>query len=86
MMEGALRGHFQKGRGKKLVERNQWQLFDPSRPQTVFSAQNWEPFPGMEFTMAMIIPQSSDQIVCPRLNCSSKSYTDVLGGGKIWYV
>ncbi|PVH68040.1 hypothetical protein DL98DRAFT_662356, partial [Cadophora sp. DSE1049] len=83
MMEGALRGHFRDGRGKKLVERNQWQLFDPSSPGTVFSAENWDPFPGMKITMAMIIPQFDDQMVCPRLNCSSKSYTDAPGGGKI---
>ncbi|CZR67156.1 uncharacterized protein PAC_17055 [Phialocephala subalpina] len=83
MMEGALRGHFREGRGKKLVERNQWQLFDPSNPRTIFSAENWEPFPGMKITMAMIIPQYDDQMVCPRLNCSSKSYTEALGGGKI---
>ncbi|PQE06220.1 kinetoplast-associated kap protein [Rutstroemia sp. NJR-2017a BBW] len=83
MMEGALRGKFRKGRGKKLVERNQWQLFDPSSPRAIYSAENWEPFPGMKITMAMIIPQSDDQMVCPRLNCSSKSYTDSLGGGRI---
>ncbi|KAH9212573.1 ankyrin repeat-containing domain protein [Leptodontidium sp. 2 PMI_412] len=83
MMEGALRGHFRKGRGKKLVERNQWQLFDPSSPRNILSAENWEPFPGMKITMAMIIPQSDNQMVCPRLNCSSKSYTDALGGGKL---
>ena len=86
MMEGALRGHFREGRGKKLVERNQWQIFDPSSPRNIFSVENWEPFPGMEITMAMIIPQSDNQMVCPRLNCASKSYTDALGGGKIWYV
>ncbi|OBT58091.1 hypothetical protein VE04_01819 [Pseudogymnoascus sp. 24MN13] len=83
MMEGALRGHFQKGRGKKLVERNQWQLFDPSNPRTIYSAENWEPCPGMKITMAMIISQSNDQIVCPRPICSSKSYTDATGSGKI---
>ena len=86
MMEGALRGHFREGRGKKLVERNQWQLFDPSSPRNIFSVVNWETFPGMEINMAMIIPQSDNQMVCPRLNCASKSYTDALGGGKIWYV
>jgi hypothetical protein len=86
MMEGALRGKFQKGRGKRLVERDQWQLFDSTNPRTVFSAENWEPIPGMKITMAMIIPQSDDMMVCPRLNCASKLYTDALGGGKIWYV
>lgn len=85
MMEGTLRGKFREGRGKKLVERNQWQLFDPSSPRAIYSAENWETFPGMKITMAMIIPQSDDQMVCPQLNCSSKSYTDSLGGGKIWY-
>ncbi|PQE03553.1 kinetoplast-associated kap protein [Rutstroemia sp. NJR-2017a BVV2] len=83
MMEGALRGKFREGRGKKLVERNQWQLFDPSSPRAIYSAENWEPFPGMKITMAMIIPQSDDQMVCPRLNCSSKSYAHSLGGGRI---
>lgn len=85
-MEGAVRGKFKNGRGKKLVERNQWQLFDPSDPRILFSAENWEPVPGMKITMAMIIPQSDDEMVCPRLNCTSKLYTDALGGGKNWYV
>jgi hypothetical protein len=86
MMEGVLRGKFQKGPGKRLVERDQWQLFDSTHPQTVFSAEYWYPKPGMEITMAMVIPQSGSNIVCPRLNCASKQYTDALGGGKIWYV
>jgi hypothetical protein len=84
MMEGAVRGHFREGRGKMLVERNQWQLFDPSNARMVLSAENWEPFPGMKITMAMIIPQFDDEMVCPRLNCSFKIWTDALGGGKIW--
>jgi hypothetical protein len=84
MMEGALRGHFRKGRGSSLVKHGQWQLFNPSKAQTVLSAENWEPIPGMKITMAMIIPQFDDEIVCPRLNCSSKICTDALGGGKIW--
>lgn len=83
MMEGALRGHFREGRGMKLVKNNQWQLFDPSNPRVIFSEENWEPFPGMKITMAMIIPQFDSQMVCPRLNCLSKSYTDAIGGGKI---
>jgi hypothetical protein len=85
-MEGALRGKFKNGPGKKLVERNQWQLFDPSNPRRVFSEENWKPFPRMKITMAMIVPQSDDKMVCPRLKCTSKSYTDAFGGGRNWYV
>ncbi|KAF4626011.1 hypothetical protein G7Y89_g12151 [Cudoniella acicularis] len=83
MMEGIIRGKFQSGRGKVLVERNQWKLFNPANPQNLLSAENWEPLPGMKITMAMIIPQKNEDMVCPRLNCPSKSYRDALGGGKI---
>jgi hypothetical protein len=40
MMEGALRGKFQRGHGKRLVERNQWQLFDPANTSYIFTPTN----------------------------------------------
>jgi hypothetical protein len=36
MMERALRGKFQSGRGKTLVEQDQWQLFDSADPEHIF--------------------------------------------------
>ncbi|KAE8445955.1 hypothetical protein EG329_012734 [Mollisiaceae sp. DMI_Dod_QoI] len=82
MMEGAVRGKFQSGRGRTLVERDQWQLFDSTNTRNIFSPDNWEPIPGMNITMAMIIPQTDDNTFCPKLNCPSNSYTDAIGGGK----
>jgi hypothetical protein len=84
MMEGVLLGKFQSGRGKRLVERGQWQLFDSTNTRNIITANNWEPIPGMKITMAMIIPQTGDMMICPRLSCASKTYNDALGGGKIW--
>jgi hypothetical protein len=84
MIEGLVRGKFRSGRGKSLVERDQWQLFDSTNTKHIFSPENWEPIPGMRITMAMIIPQRSDDMLCPRLNCPSSSYTDASGGGKSW--
>lgn len=84
MMEGALKGKFRKGPGKRLVEKGLWQLFEPSNAQNILSTNNWEPVPGMRITMAMIIPQIDSSILCPRLNCTSNLFTDALGGGKIW--
>lgn len=84
MMEGALRGKFQNGRGKSLVERNRWQLFDSTNTQHIISPVNWEPIPGMKITMAMIIPQNDNIVVCPRLNCISTSFHMAMGGGQVW--
>ncbi|KAH6713055.1 hypothetical protein BKA61DRAFT_68580 [Leptodontidium sp. MPI-SDFR-AT-0119] len=82
MMEGVLRGKFRKGPGKRLVERDMWQLFETSNAQSVLSASNWWPLPGLEITMAMMVPGRDNSLSCPRLNCSSNSFNDTLGGGK----
>jgi hypothetical protein len=84
MMEGAVRGKFLTGPGRALVEKNQWQLLDSTNKWKIFSPNNWDPIPGMNITMAMLVPQKDDSILCPRLNCPSNSYTDAVGGGKIW--
>lgn len=84
MVEGALRGKFRDGRGKALVERNQWQLFDSTNTQHVFYSHNWDPLPGMEITMAMIIPQQDDNFICPKLDCKSNEFKKALAGGQNW--
>ncbi|KAG4438704.1 hypothetical protein IFR05_005831 [Cadophora sp. M221] len=66
---------------KTLVERDMWQLFETSNAQNVLSASNWEPLPGMEITMAMIVPRRDNSLSCPRLNCLSKASQDAPGGG-----
>lgn len=86
MIEGLVQGKFQSGRGKNLVERGHWQLIDSTNTKNIFSPENWEPIPGMKITVAMIIPQRSEDVLCPRFNCPSSSYTDALGGGKNWQV
>lgn len=80
MMGGALRGKFRRGRGKILVDRDQWELFDPANAHHIFTPTNWGPIPGMRITMAMIIPQKDDQMLCPRLGCTSNVNRDGFGG------
>jgi hypothetical protein len=70
-MKGALRGEFQ----TRLYQRTER-----------ISARNWEPLPGIKITKAMIIPQLDNEIICPRLGCSSKIHHNAPAGGKIWFV
>jgi hypothetical protein len=53
MVEGLVRGKFKSGRGKSLVERDQWQLFESTNTKHIFSPENWEPIPGMKITMVI---------------------------------
>jgi len=84
MVEGLLRGKFLHGRGRQFVEENQWQLFDPSDSQKVFSRESWEPIPGMKITMALILQSTYYRMCCPRLDCHSEMYMNATGGGKHW--
>lgn len=84
MVEAVVRARFREGRGKRLVEKNQWQLLDPRNTRRHIDADTWEFIPGMKITMAMVIPQIDQNMRCLRPGCPSTAYLKAPGDGSIW--
>ncbi|KAF4613369.1 hypothetical protein G7Y89_g15518 [Cudoniella acicularis] len=83
MVEAVIRARFQEGRGKRLVEKGQWQLLDARNTRKDIDKSSWEYIPGMNITMVIIIPQINGKICCPRPDCLSTAYLKAPGGGNI---
>jgi hypothetical protein len=80
MLEAVVKAKFRKGRGKRLVEKDQWKLLDLRNTRHSINAITWEFIPGMRVTMAMIIPQIDKDMRCPCPGCPSTSYLKTVGG------
>ena len=80
-----IRARFKEGHGMAEVMAGHFEIFNAKDSEQVLTTSALSPLlPGMSVNMAVILEDFTGDDKCPMPRCPSKSFVNVIGGGRTW--